>query len=47
MYYLGINYYGHNTSCALERWKINLCCRGRDFQEKNDGSIPIKSIKIV
>ena len=47
MYYLGINYYGHNTSCALVRdGKLIYAAEEERFsRKKNDGSIPIKSIK--
>ena len=47
MYYLGINYYGHNTSCALVKdGKLIYAAEEERFsRKKNDGSIPIKSIK--
>ncbi len=47
MYYLGINYYGHNTSCALVKdGKLIYASEEERFsRKKNDGSIPIKSIK--
>ena len=47
MYYIGINYYGHNTSCALvKNGKLIYAAEEERFtRKKNDGSIPVKSIK--
>ena len=47
MYYIGINYYGHNTSCALVKdGKLIYAAEEERFsRKKNDGSIPVKSIK--
>lgn len=47
MYYLGINYYGHNTSCALVKdGKLLYASEEERFsRKKNDGSLPLKSIK--
>ena len=47
MYYLGVNFYGHNTSCALiKNGKLIYASEEERFSRiKNDGNIPIKSIK--
>ena len=47
MFYLGINYYGHNTSCALVKdGKLLYASEEERFsRKKNDGSLPLKSIK--
>ena len=46
MFYLGINYYGHNTSCALVKdGKLIYASEEERFsRKKNDGSLPLKSI---
>lgn len=47
MFYLGINYYGHNSSCALVKdGKLIYASEEERFsRKKNDGSLPLKSIK--
>ena len=46
MYYLGINYYGHNTSCAIFKGNklIFAVEEERLSRKKNDTNFPLKSI---
>ena len=47
MFFLGVNFYGHNTSCALiKNGKLIYASEEERFTRiKNDGSIPVNAIK--
>ena len=49
MYHIGINYYGHDTSCCLfKNDKLIFAIEEeRLTRKKHDGSIPIQSLKYI
>ena len=49
MYHIGINYYGHDTSCCLFKNDelVFAIEEERLTRKKHDGSIPIKSLKYI
>ena len=49
MYSLGINYYGHDASCALfKNGKLIFAIEEeRLSRKKHDGSLPLKSIDLI